>query len=101
MFSNCEMSVVFNVKMICDSCRVHQNCGIFSLYLFLSSSWCSIFPVFMESHIESAQQTVVKPFRVSVEGNIGAGKSTLITHFSSFPDVDARMVSCYIKFQKC
>jgi deoxyadenosine/deoxycytidine kinase len=55
----------------------------------------------MESNIESAQHTIAKPFRVSVEGNIGAGKSTLITHFSSFPDVDAHMVSCYIKFEKC
>jgi ABC-type thiamine transport system ATPase subunit len=55
----------------------------------------------MESHIESVQQAVVKPFRVSVEGNIGAGKSTLITHFSGFPDVDAYMVSCFTNFQKC
>jgi hypothetical protein len=54
----------------------------------------------MESHVESEQQAVAKPFRVSIEGNIGAGKSTLITHFSSFPDVDAHVVSCYIKFEK-
>jgi deoxyadenosine/deoxycytidine kinase len=54
----------------------------------------------MEAHVESAQQAVAKPFRVSIEGNIGAGKSTLITHFSCFPDVDAHQVSCYIKFEK-
>ncbi|XP_023711139.1 thymidine kinase 2, mitochondrial isoform X2 [Cryptotermes secundus] len=59
--------------------------------IFQTHCWCRMFPVFVESHIESAQQAVVKPFRVSVEGNIGAGKSTLITHFSSYPDVDAHM----------
>jgi len=47
----------------------------------------------MELHIESIQEeTIVKPFRVSVEGNIGAGKSTFIKHFCTFPDVDIRMV---------
>jgi hypothetical protein len=55
----------------------------------------------MQSDIESAQQAVVSPFHVSVEGNIGAGKSTLITHFSSFPDVDAHVVSSYITVQEC
>ncbi|XP_023711144.1 thymidine kinase 2, mitochondrial isoform X7 [Cryptotermes secundus] len=67
--------------------RLFKVKGIFQTHC----SWCRMFPVFVESHIESAQQAVVKPFRVSVEGNIGAGKSTLITHFSSYPDVDAHM----------
>lgn len=48
----------------------------------------------METHVESIQEeTIVKPFRVSVEGNIGAGKSTFINHFGIFPDVDIHMVS--------
>ncbi|KAJ9583803.1 hypothetical protein L9F63_021853, partial [Diploptera punctata] len=32
-----------------------------------------------------------KPFRVSIEGNIGAGKSTLIQYFSRFPEVDVHV----------
>lgn len=58
-----------------------------------NSKYFSIFPSFMESHLESIQEeTIVKPFRVSVEGNIGAGKSTFIKHFCTFPDVDIHMV---------
>lgn len=33
------------------------------------------------------------PLKVSIEGNIGCGKSTLINYFKNFPDVDARLVS--------
>jgi ABC-type transport system involved in cytochrome c biogenesis ATPase subunit len=51
----------------------------------------------MESQI---QEDKVKRFRVSVEGNIGAGKSTMIRHFAGFPDVDAHMVSYYTKCQQ-
>lgn len=29
-----------------------------------------------------------RPFRVSVEGNIGAGKSSLINYFSKFPGIE-------------
>lgn len=29
-----------------------------------------------------------RPFRVSVEGNIGAGKSSLIEYFSKFPGIE-------------
>jgi deoxynucleoside kinase len=29
-----------------------------------------------------------RPFRVSVEGNIGAGKSTLIEYFNSFSGIE-------------
>lgn len=32
-------------------------------------------------------------FKVSIEGNIGCGKSTLINHFKSFSEVDAHLVS--------
>lgn len=54
----------------------------------------STFPSFLETHMESIQvETIVKPFRVTVEGNIGAGKSTFINHFCTFPDVDIHMVS--------
>ncbi|PSN44844.1 Deoxynucleoside kinase [Blattella germanica] len=38
-----------------------------------------------------AKEPTHRPFRVSIEGNIGAGKSTLIKHFSNFPDVDLHM----------
>nr|CAD7269520.1 unnamed protein product [Timema shepardi] len=31
------------------------------------------------------------PFRVSVEGNIGCGKSTFIKHFGQFPQVDSHL----------
>lgn len=34
------------------------------------------------------------PLKVSIEGNIGCGKSTLINYFKNFPEVDARLVSC-------
>lgn len=30
-----------------------------------------------------------RPFRVSIEGNIGAGKSTLIEYFKSYPEIEA------------
>lgn len=33
------------------------------------------------------------PLKVSIEGNIGCGKSTLINYFKNFPEVDARLVS--------
>lgn len=33
------------------------------------------------------------PLRVSIEGNVGCGKSTLIRHFKNFIDVDAKAVS--------
>ncbi|XP_021931790.1 deoxynucleoside kinase-like isoform X2 [Zootermopsis nevadensis] len=42
----------------------------------------------MESQV---LQDTVKPFRVSIEGNIGAGKSEMIKHFSGFTDVNAHM----------
>lgn len=29
-----------------------------------------------------------RPFRISIEGNIGAGKSTLIKYFSQFPGIE-------------
>ncbi|XP_063218259.1 deoxynucleoside kinase-like [Bacillus rossius redtenbacheri] len=38
-----------------------------------------------------ASSTARRPFRVSVEGNIGSGKSTLIKHFANFPDVDVQL----------
>jgi hypothetical protein len=79
-------SVVFNLDMIVMS-------------IYLNSSCFSTCPNFMQPQNESAQQRV-RPFRVSVEGNIGAGKSELIRYFSSFPDVDAHMVSSLIKCQK-
>ncbi|XP_067008484.2 thymidine kinase 2, mitochondrial [Anabrus simplex] len=34
---------------------------------------------------------VKMPFRVSVEGNIGCGKSTFIKYFAKYPEVDAYM----------
>lgn len=34
-----------------------------------------------------------RPFRVSVEGNIGAGKSTLIKYFSNIPGIETYAVS--------
>uniref|UniRef100_A0A1B6CFZ0 Deoxynucleoside kinase domain-containing protein n=1 Tax=Clastoptera arizonana TaxID=38151 RepID=A0A1B6CFZ0_9HEMI len=35
-------------------------------------------------------ESMTKPFRVSIEGNVGSGKSTLMNYFSHFPQVDAR-----------
>lgn len=37
------------------------------------------------------------PLKVSIEGNIGCGKSTLINYFKNFPEVDARLVSTKCK----
>lgn len=37
-----------------------------------------------------------RPFRVSVEGNIGAGKSTLIKYFQNFAGIETYPVSVYI-----
>lgn len=34
-----------------------------------------------------------RPFRVSIEGNIGSGKSTCIKYFEKFPNVEAHAVS--------
>jgi deoxynucleoside kinase len=34
-----------------------------------------------------------RPFRVSVEGNIGAGKSTLIEYFNSFSGIETYRVN--------
>lgn len=34
-----------------------------------------------------------RPFRVSIEGNIGAGKSTLIKHFSKVDGIETYPVS--------
>lgn len=37
------------------------------------------------------------PFKVAIEGNIGAGKSTLIDYYSQFPNVEVypvRNISC-------
>lgn len=39
------------------------------------------------------------PFRVAVEGNIGAGKSTLIDYYKSYPNVDVYPVSCYYRYR--
>lgn len=39
-----------------------------------------------------------RPFRVSVEGNIGAGKSTLINYFSPFPGIEIYPVSNILTF---
>lgn len=36
-----------------------------------------------------------RPFRVSIEGNIGAGKSTLIKYFSNIPGIETFAVSVY------
>lgn len=33
-----------------------------------------------------------RPFRVSVEGNIGAGKSSMMQYFSTFPGIETHMV---------
>uniref|UniRef100_A0A1B6HCD5 Deoxynucleoside kinase domain-containing protein n=1 Tax=Homalodisca liturata TaxID=320908 RepID=A0A1B6HCD5_9HEMI len=33
---------------------------------------------------------VNRPLRVSIEGNVGCGKSTLINYFKNFPEVDSR-----------
>lgn len=38
-----------------------------------------------------------RPFRVSVEGNIGAGKSTMLKYFSSFAGIETYMVSMSLK----
>lgn len=34
-----------------------------------------------------------RPFRVSIEGNIGSGKSTCIKHFEKFDTVETHAVS--------
>lgn len=38
-----------------------------------------------------------RPFRVSIEGNIGAGKSTLIKYFKDFDGIETYAVSLIIK----
>nr|CAD7429412.1 unnamed protein product [Timema monikensis] len=43
-----------------------------------------------------------RPFRVSVEGNIGCGKSTFIKHFGQFPQVDSHLATkLYILVYVC
>lgn len=36
-----------------------------------------------------------RPFRVSIEGNIGAGKSTMIKYFTSFSGIETYTVSTF------
>lgn len=47
------------------------------------------------------QQSIRKPFRVAIEGNVGSGKSTLIKHFENFKDVEANPVSIEIYLYNC
>jgi KaiC/GvpD/RAD55 family RecA-like ATPase len=35
----------------------------------------------------SCSRKIKRPFVVSVEGNIGSGKSSFLTHFQSYPGV--------------
>lgn len=37
-------------------------------------------------------QIIKKPFRVAIEGNVGAGKSTLIKYFEHFNEVETNPV---------
>lgn len=39
-----------------------------------------------------------RPFRVSIEGNIGAGKSSLIKYFSNFPGIETYPVMIIILY---
>lgn len=38
------------------------------------------------------KQIIKRPFRVSIEGNVGSGKSTLIKYFENFKEVEANPV---------
>lgn len=90
---------MFNQKIYARY-SVLKHYGMFSylcIPLILSQQVASVHTNFMESQV---LQDTVKPFRVSIEGNIGAGKSEMIKHFSGFTDVDAHMVSLYTKYQK-
>ncbi|KAG8280860.1 hypothetical protein J6590_087614 [Homalodisca vitripennis] len=42
----------------------------------------------VKGHAENG--LVNRPLRVSIEGNVGCGKSTLINYFKNFPEVDSR-----------
>lgn len=42
------------------------------------------------------QQIIKKPFRVAIEGNVGAGKSTLINYFENFNEVEINPVSIHL-----
>lgn len=42
------------------------------------------------------KQTIKYPFRVAIEGNVGAGKSTLMKYFEYFNEVDLNLVSVHL-----
>lgn len=45
-------------------------------------------------HLASAvRATNKRPFRVSIEGNIGSGKSTCIKYFDKYPNVEKHAVN--------
>lgn len=56
--------------------------------------FCGITPV-KDYNYES---TMDKPFKVSIEGNIGVGKSTLIRYFDGLSGIETHPVSCITNF---
>lgn len=49
-----------------------------------------ILKVSMSSAMSAFNCSSKRPLRVSIEGNVGCGKSTLINHFKDYQDVDAK-----------
>lgn len=53
----------------------------------------SVNPTNMKSVASAARLVSKRPYRVSIEGNIGSGKSTCIKHFEKYNNVETHAVS--------
>nr|CAD7588264.1 unnamed protein product [Timema genevievae] len=78
-----------------------RHAGWVAVRYSVNKSWFTVFMKCPSSTIATATKTSTtddvinnqkRPFRVSVEGNIGCGKSTLIRHFGQFPQVDSHLL---------